>query len=477
MNRYIYKIILGLLIVGIALSCTIAVVGSDVYGRPIMWKNRDVSNQNQEIRYFEGENYDFIANLYYGDVGRVWAGINSAGFGILNTDTYNQGPWIGVGPDDGQVMYYALGHFSHISDFQQYLDSTNISGRSSTHCYGVFDETGAAAVFEAGCNDYIRYDAESGSRSILIRTNYADCGSTLSRVGVERRQRARELISIVPTIDPGLLMFSLARDLATEELYPYPLPFEGIYNSYPEGVISTHHTINRYYTSSASILVGSGSDGTPAMMWEFLGQPIVSLALPLWVQAGSVPSELYGSSGSELCEMACYLKDLVYTSALTIDTYALYDILSFYRSWEYGIYNDIQDLYSGDSGILFNPTQLESLQNDIAYHALERYNSFLSLYVKEGWGNVPKEIELKAYPNPMNSCGNLEFNLPAFGNAEIKLYNINGKLISTPYPIKYTRAGKINVLLDMEGLPSGVYLAKLLTDGSLEDSQTIYLIK
>src|SRR6056297_1716110 len=133
------------LLAAFASACTMAVVDASVLGRPILWKNRDVFDEQQEAYFFEGESYDFITNIYEGDTSRAWAGLNGAGFGIVNTDVYNLDPYGTRGPGDGEVMFNALSKFSTVKEFKHYLDSTNVTGRRSSHCYGVMDAEGNAA--------------------------------------------------------------------------------------------------------------------------------------------------------------------------------------------------------------------------------------------------------------------------------------------------------------------------------------------
>lgn len=55
--------------------------------------------------------------------------------------------------------------------------------------------------------------------------------------------------------------------------------------------IHTRHTINRWDTACSVVLVGRDPDrpDTRPMMWILPGEPLVSIALPLWVEAGTPP--------------------------------------------------------------------------------------------------------------------------------------------------------------------------------------------
>lgn len=457
-----------LYLVGEVLSaCTIAVVGSSVYGRPILWKNRDVHGIHQEVRYFHGAVFDFITNVYRGETNRAWAGINSAGFGIINTDNYNQMPPGSSGPGDGEVMFYALGHFSNIEEFQNYLDNTNITGRRSAHCYGVFDSYGGAAIFEADRFSYVRFDADDAPNGVLVRANYADSGLPEPRTGAERRARAEQIIDLSSWLDPDLFIFTIARDLATAELDPYPLPFAGSFGSLPYGVISTHHTINRYYTSSSSVLVGRDKGGTPAIMWEYLGQPIVSIPIPLWVEAGSVPTAMASPSGSILCDLSNRLKSIVYTGTSTIDTYILDNILDLFLPAEQEISLAVASLYRRRPSSFDSPEELLAIENYAVALALDKYSEIISLYIKENIHALPEKTTMSIFPNPFNGTGTIDVYYPSSGVCDLVIFDISGREIARPATNHNLRKGHNRIPITLDKQPSGVYATALVIDGEV----------
>ncbi|RLE04576.1 MAG: hypothetical protein DRI99_03725, partial [Candidatus Aminicenantes bacterium] len=88
-----YKILLALLFIPLlsqlVLPCTVAVISAKASGegRPLLWKNRDTSAENNMIIYIQGKKFGIIALVNASDPeGRnVWAGCNSAGFAIMNS--------------------------------------------------------------------------------------------------------------------------------------------------------------------------------------------------------------------------------------------------------------------------------------------------------------------------------------------------------------------------------------------------------
>ncbi|HHS50119.1 MAG TPA: T9SS type A sorting domain-containing protein [candidate division Zixibacteria bacterium] len=481
MKSFSYKlsaVILSLTMTVIAVSaCTIAVVGSSAGGTPMLWKNRDVFNPHQEVRYFDTTPHSFIANVYSGETHRAWSGVNDAGLAIVNTDTYNQGFWGGFGHDDGHVMFHALANFSTVDEFQEFLDSTNITTRRSTHCYGLIDASGSAVMFEAGRDYYVRYDADDAPGGFIVRTNYADCGDGFNLMGWDRRNRAESLLSGTWEITPELIIFDLARDLYTEDLDPYPLPFDGIFGGYPRGVIETRNSINRYYTTSACVIVGGDTTGRPSTMWQYLGQPAVSIPIPLWVDAKALPEGLCGTEGSPFCMMAIELKAVAYTGLLTVDTYILADILSRFEPIEEYILARIRSELESGAISAFDFTELSALQDDFASAIIAKYVEIRSLYISETDRQMPSQPELTLYPNPFNSAGNIVFESDRRGLADVLIYDNLGRLVAVPVSAFPVSAGTNRIPISVDGIPSGRYIAVVSLDGDHSAKTPFVLLK
>ena len=96
------SLIAGMLIP--SFSCTIGIFSGEatIDGRPMLWKNRDVPNAVQQYIFVEDE-HDFVAITYQSTPNMAYGGANNAGFGIVNTDTYNHGEWDYTGLSDGEV--------------------------------------------------------------------------------------------------------------------------------------------------------------------------------------------------------------------------------------------------------------------------------------------------------------------------------------------------------------------------------------
>jgi hypothetical protein len=131
-------------------GCTIGVAAGKATndGRPLVWKTRDSQGLNNEVVYNTSWTYKFIALIDAGQTSYSWVGVNEKGFAILNS-AIGDLPG-GSGPGNGYVMTIALGTCATVAEFEHFLDSTNVTGRSTRANFGVLDSTGAAKIIETG---------------------------------------------------------------------------------------------------------------------------------------------------------------------------------------------------------------------------------------------------------------------------------------------------------------------------------------
>ncbi len=93
-----------------------------------------------------------------------------------------------------------------------------------------------------------------------------------------------------------------------------------------------------------------------------------------------------------------------------------------------------------------------------------------------GPGTPPFAARLEAYPNPFNPRTRLSFELPASGQAEIKIYNGAGAEVAR-IPAGLLSAGAHERYWNAGGLASGVYLARLSLDGRPLQTNKLTLLK
>jgi hypothetical protein len=324
MKKVIRCMIVVFFAVNASFGCTTWLASGSVTvdGRPILHKNRDVGDDNQEYHYVDDGRIPFIGQTYTNlETGEYWAGLNAAGFAIENSNSYNMsaGPGnngFGYGADDGWVQALALATCRTVDDFEALLDSLNENGRTHNSNYGVIDAFGGAAMFETGGYNYARHDADDTADGFIVRSNYSYSGTglqnRLSNWGPYRHDRAYELMKEAVDNDELSVEYMfrhIVRDMSIPEYNPYE---NGLINNY-QLIGNSDHRINRGTTRTVMIAQGVEANGNPndAILWIMSGNPIGSVAVPLWVRAGSVPVEVDGEFCSELCEIAKDRSDYV----------------------------------------------------------------------------------------------------------------------------------------------------------------------
>ena len=159
--------ILALLAVPLVLGadeCTTAIVSprAGEEGRPLLWKNRDTSVLSNRIVHVKETPFSYLGLADVEDrSGRsVFAGLNSEGFGIINSVAYNLPRKEGEQEDlEGILMADALRTCRTAADFEAYLKANlgrNLGARTN---FGVIDASGAAVIFEVHNHGYERLDA------------------------------------------------------------------------------------------------------------------------------------------------------------------------------------------------------------------------------------------------------------------------------------------------------------------------------
>lgn len=89
---------------------------------------------------------------------------------------------------------------------------------------------------------------------------------------------------------------------------------------------------------------------------------------------------------------------------------------------------------------------------------------------------IPKENKLyNNYPNPFNPVTKIRFDVAKAGYVSIKVYNIQGKEISTLINYNMT-AGSYETIFDASALSSGVYYYRIQTEGFV-DTKRMVLVK
>ncbi len=210
-------------------ECTTAIVspraGED--GRPILWKNRDTDVLSNRVVYVKETPFSYLglANVESRAGRSVWAGVNSEGFGIMNSVAYNLPKKDGEQADlEGVIMADALRTCRTVADFEAYLRA-NLGGELGARTnFGVIDASGAAVIFEVHNHGYEKLDAAAAPEGYLVNTNYSRTGKEAKGSGYVRFARATELLKAVPgPVSARDILRRLARDTGNA-LAPQPAP-------------------------------------------------------------------------------------------------------------------------------------------------------------------------------------------------------------------------------------------------------------
>ncbi len=110
--------------------------------------------------------------------------------------------------------------------------------------------------------------------------------------------------------------------------------------------------------------------------------------------------------------------------------------------------------------------RLKQIDNDGSFN----YSNIIEVNVNL----VPNEYSLSNYPNPFNPSTNIEFTIAKAGNYKIKVYNLNGEIVSELVN-GYYEAGVHKVNFNAGGLSSGMYIYTLQGEGVTIQNKLIIL--
>lgn len=324
--KHIFTFISGFLLLGqlTIFPCTVAVVSGRATrdGRPLMWKNRDTSGLDNKMIYLKGEKYAFIGLIDARDKKpeNIWAGINTQGFAIMNSASEDLSEGQSGMMNNGRFMKRALSECANILDFENLLNRTN-GNRNVGANFGVIDAQGNACFYETSNSTFQKFDTKDpkvAPQGYIIRTNYAFSAPVKNGGGgyirFERASRLFQAASAEERLDYKFILQEAARDLVNEKLKSFPLTDPKISDSSSPVFINTDDTINRNSTASVALFHGVSDPEKAylATMWILLGQPVCSVAVPLWANASSVPKVLSGPETAPLNDFARALAYYLY---------------------------------------------------------------------------------------------------------------------------------------------------------------------
>jgi hypothetical protein len=318
MRRYILPLIIATLLLNVhgAIACTSAIVSGTATpdGRPLMWKHRDTSSDNNKLLYFTGGVYAYTGMVSTGKTenSSVWMGMNSAGFAIMNTVSYNINP---EGNEEGSygegsIMARALAECATLEDFENLLDElTKPTGLAAN--FGVIDAQGGAAYYETGDYRWIKIDVNDRSVAPLgymVKTNYSSNGNMETGQGYARYITASDIFyraAMENSLTPEMILQRAERSLVNgftgDDLISMATEDDKV------RMVHFKDNIARKTTTSSAIFKGvkPGEDPMATLMWTVCGWPLATVAYPVWMNsANMLPGLLTAPQGenSALCD-------------------------------------------------------------------------------------------------------------------------------------------------------------------------------
>jgi hypothetical protein len=285
-------------------------------GGPLLWKNRDTDVLSNKVVFVAEQPHSYLGLVNAEDTaGRmVWAGVNDAGFAIANSVAYNLPSPSGEQQDlEGIIMADALRRCAKVADFEVLITSQQGPDLGSRANFLVIDAQGGAAIFETHNHGFARLDAAEAPEHYLANTNFSRTGKADQGAGYLRFDRETALLRAHASdpLAPEFVLQVLARDVvhaltggpqrAEWKTLPADKPYW----------VHTNYTINRSSTSAAVVIQGvkPGDDPRKTTMWVVLGEPVTSIAVPLWVAAGQPPAQLWQGEDAPIITEAFRLKD------------------------------------------------------------------------------------------------------------------------------------------------------------------------
>jgi hypothetical protein len=299
-------------------SMLVASAAATASRAPLLWKNRDTDQASNKVLLVRDQPYTYLALVNADDTAArmAWAGLNAAGFAVANSVAYNLPQEAGEQADlEGIIMADALRTCATVADFERHVGRALGPDLGSRANFVVIDAQGGAAIFEVHNHGYRRFDASDAPEKYLVTTNAARSGQANQGAGYLRFDREAALLRGAPAgaLTSAFILQVAARDLGHPLLrHPEREDWKKLPPDQPYW-IHANHTINRASTASAVVIDGvrPGEDPRGAIMWVILGEPVTSIAIPLWVAAGPPPDALWQGRDAPLAQEALRIKELL----------------------------------------------------------------------------------------------------------------------------------------------------------------------
>lgn len=322
-----FLISFGFLFVYNVQACTTAIISAKASkdGRPLLLKNRDSDEMQNKLMSFNDGIYQYVGLVNSKDKSgkEVWGGFNKAGFGIMNSASYNlkKGDTTKLSDREGEIMKLALQKCATLEDFEKLLKELPKPLGVEAN-FGVIDALGGAAYYETDNFTFTKFDVNDPSvapNGYLIRTNYSCSGEDDKGAGYIRYATAEQLFHTKyknGKADYTFLLNDVARCLK-HSLTNSDLKTNLPKNSSDVKYVWFQDYIPRTSTATAIVVQGikKGEDALLTTMWTALGFPLTSVIIPVWLnKEGTLPQVLIANEKetAPLCDFALKLKTEVF---------------------------------------------------------------------------------------------------------------------------------------------------------------------
>lgn len=308
--------------------CTTAIVSGKFTknGRPLLLKHRDSGFNQNKLMFFEDGKYDYIGLVNSEDINgiEVWGGVNSEGFAIINSASYNLKPdndTTTLVDREGIVMKLALQECATVKDFENLLLSMDKPLGVEAN-FGVIDAKGEAAYFETNNFSFNIIDVNDRSTApfgYVIRTNYSFVTDQTDGYGYIRFNTANQLFykaAMEDNLSAEFILQDVSRSLK-HSLLEIDVKENVNFSEGVDKFIPFQDFIPRHNSCATVLIEGVKPDESPelATLWTVLGFQLTSVAIPTWVEGGpELPKILMAddSGNAPLCRKALELKEEIF---------------------------------------------------------------------------------------------------------------------------------------------------------------------
>lgn len=309
MKKVSYLFIILIFIASPVFGCTSGIFAADATrdGRPLLWKHRDTSNIDNKVEYIPESDGAYAYTAVFNSSDRkcreAWTGMNSVGFAIMNTASYNikdDNVPASKMDKEGEVMTIALKTCRTVDDFEKLLQKLPRPMGVEAN-FGVIDAEGNGAFFETNNHSYVKYDVKDAPGHALIRSNYSHSGRPDEGFGYIREANANHLLSRHienHDVTPELLTEEVSRSfyhdlfkkdmLSTEAKWIVDQDFIPRYKSTGVFVIEGIKPV-----ADASV-IKAGDLEDQYILWCGMGYPPCADIQPVWCKPGGIDDSLRG---------------------------------------------------------------------------------------------------------------------------------------------------------------------------------------